>query len=115
MKRLALIFFVLSAVTVSSRAAELKLFTVRAITTILWEIGPEFERSSGHKLNVVTGFSPAFTTLIRGGEPFDLVFAPMPAIDALIKEYSSPPRSFVRPEVPEEQSPPQQQKPHNDF
>jgi molybdate transport system substrate-binding protein len=72
--------------TTGVHAAELKLFTVRAITTILWEIGDEFERSTGHKLSVTTGFSPSFTKRIREGETFDLVFAPAPAIDALIRD-----------------------------
>jgi len=72
--------------TTCVNAAEVRIFTVRAITTILWEIGQEFERSTGHKLEVTTGFSPAFTKRIRAGEPFDLVFAPMAAIDALIKD-----------------------------
>jgi molybdate transport system substrate-binding protein len=67
-------------------ASEVRIFTVRAITTILWEIGQEFERTTGHTLKVTTGFSPAFTRRIRAGEPYDLVFAPMAAIDALIKE-----------------------------
>jgi molybdate transport system substrate-binding protein len=86
MKRLASSVVALLAFTTCAHAAELKLFTVRAITTILWEIGPEFERTTGHKLDVVTGFSPAFAKQIRAGEAFDLVFAPGPAIDALIKD-----------------------------
>ena len=86
MTRFASIVVVLLAFATSAHAAELKLFTVRAITTILWEIGGEFERSTGHKLTVITGFSPEFTRRIREGEAFDLVFAPMPAIDALIKD-----------------------------
>jgi len=50
--------------------AELKLLT----------FGEEFERSTGHKLSVTTGFSPSFTKRTREGETFDLVFAPAPAI-----------------------------------
>jgi molybdate transport system substrate-binding protein len=72
--------------TTTAGADELKLLTVRAITTILWEIGPEFERTTGHKLDVDTGFSPAFSKRIREGEAFDLTFAPMAAIDALIRD-----------------------------
>ncbi len=86
MKCLASNVVALLAFTTGAHAAELKLFTVRAITTILWEIGGEFERSTGHKLSVTTGFSPSFTKRIREGETFDLVFAPAPAIDALIKD-----------------------------
>jgi molybdate transport system substrate-binding protein len=84
--RFASIVVMLLMLATGAHAAELKLFTVRAITTILWEIGGEFERSTGHKLSIVTGFSPEFTRRIREGEAFDLVFAPMPAIDALIKD-----------------------------
>lgn len=86
MGRLALIVAALLSFATCVNAAEVRIFTVRAITTILWEIGQEFERSTGHKLEVTTGFSPAFTKRIRAGEPFDLVFAPMAAIDALIKD-----------------------------
>ena len=86
MMRVVAITAALFVATTSASAVELKLFTVRAITTILWEIGPEFERTTGHKLDVQTGFSPAFSKRIRAGEPFDLTFAPMAAIDALIRD-----------------------------
>jgi hypothetical protein len=58
MMRVVAITAALFVATTSASAVELKLFTVRAITTILWEIGPEFERTTGHKLDVQTGFSP---------------------------------------------------------
>ena len=38
-------------------AAELKVMTPRSMWTVLKEIGPEFERNSGHKLDVVTGIA----------------------------------------------------------
>jgi molybdate transport system substrate-binding protein len=69
----------------SADAAEIKIFTSRAIATVLEKTGPGFERGSGHKLNVVTGFSPVFVKQINAGEPFDLVVAPPPTIDGLIK------------------------------
>jgi len=69
----------------AARSAELKIFTSRAISTVLAEIGPEFERSSGHKLNVITGLSSEFVGRINGGETFDVIAAPPPALDALIK------------------------------
>jgi molybdate transport system substrate-binding protein len=68
----------------AARSAELKIFTSRAISTVLAEIGPEFERSSGHKLNVITGLSSEFVGRINGGETFDVIAAPPPALDALI-------------------------------
>jgi molybdate transport system substrate-binding protein len=69
----------------AGNAAELKVFTSRAIATVLDKIGPEFERTTGHKLNVISGFSPNFVKQINAGEPFDVVVSPPPTIDGLIK------------------------------
>ena len=65
-------------------SAELKVFTSRAIWTVLGEIGPEFEKNSGHKLNAIFGLSPEFVGRINGGEAFDVIAAPPAALDALI-------------------------------
>jgi ABC-type molybdate transport system substrate-binding protein len=39
---------------------ELKIFTSRAVATVLEKIGPEFEKGTGHKLNITTGLSSEF-------------------------------------------------------
>jgi molybdate transport system substrate-binding protein len=49
-------------------------------------IGPEFERTTGHKLNVISGFSPIFVKQINAGEPFDVVVSPPSTIDGLIMD-----------------------------
>ena len=41
-------------------SAELNIFASRAIWTVLREIGPEFEKNSGHKLNTIMGLSSEF-------------------------------------------------------
>jgi molybdate transport system substrate-binding protein len=67
-------------------AAEIRVFTARAIATVLEKIGPEFEGTTGHKLDVVSGFGPAFVRQINAGDPFD-VFVSIPAtIDAMFKD-----------------------------
>jgi molybdate transport system substrate-binding protein len=81
---LAFSTLVLLAETVD--AAELKVLTSRAIATVLGKSGPEFERVTGHKLIVASGFSPVFVKQIRAGEPFDLVVAPPSTLDALVQE-----------------------------
>jgi len=48
----------------AARSAELKIFASRAIWTVLTEIGPEFEKNSGHKLDVSTGLSSEFVRRI---------------------------------------------------
>jgi molybdate transport system substrate-binding protein len=87
--RIAL-FGLLSMILLHARtveAADVKVFTSRAIATVLEACGSEFERTTGHKLRVVSGFSPVFVKQIRDGEPFDLVVAPPPVVDALIKDH----------------------------
>jgi molybdate transport system substrate-binding protein len=87
MRRL-LIFsaILLLAFTTGATSAELKIFASRAIWTVLQEAGPTFERTTGHKLNVTTGLSPAFAKRINAGEPFDLMFAPPASLDGYIKD-----------------------------
>src|SRR5215468_3401325 len=68
----------------TARSAELKIFASRAIWTVLTEIGPEFEKNSGHKLDVITGLSSEFVRRINAGEMFDVIAAPPAALDGLI-------------------------------
>ena len=83
---LSFILSVILAQASVANAAEVKVFTSRAIATVLDKIGPEFERTTGHKLNVISGFSPNFVKQINAGEPFDVVVSPPPTIDGLIKD-----------------------------
>ena len=69
----------------TARAADLKIFTARAIATVLEKVGPQFEKTTGHKLIVISGFSPEFVARINAGETFDVVCAPPPVLDRLIK------------------------------
>src|SRR5215468_10396630 len=69
----------------SAKAAEVKILTSRAVATVLEKIGPEFERTSGHKLNVVSGFGPVFLPQINAGEPFDIFVSTPATLDALFK------------------------------
>jgi molybdate transport system substrate-binding protein len=66
-------------------SAELKVLTARAIATVLEVVGPQFERETGNKLNVVTGFSPELVKRIDAGEQFDILAAPPPVLDNVIK------------------------------
>jgi ABC-type molybdate transport system substrate-binding protein len=48
-----------------ANSAELKVFASRAVWTVLQEIGPGFEKETGHKLTLVTGLSPEFLKRIN--------------------------------------------------
>lgn len=80
-----LIGSLLLIISTMANSAELKVFASRAVWTVLQEIGPGFEKETGHKLTLVTGLSPEFLKRINAGEPFDVIAAPPPALDGLIK------------------------------
>ena len=85
---LAIIFglSVLSSNVTAASAAEIKVFTARAIATVLDKIGPEFERQTGHKLNVISGFGPVFMRQINAGEPFDVFVSTPSTMEGLFNE-----------------------------
>jgi molybdate transport system substrate-binding protein len=62
--------------TQASEAAELKIMTPRSMWTVLKEIGPQFERSAGYKLNVVTDIAATLADRIIDGENFDVFIGP---------------------------------------
>ena len=69
----------------AATAAELKIFASRAVATVLEKIGPEFEKNSGHKLNVTMGLSAELVGRINANETFDVIAVPPPVLDGLIK------------------------------
>src|SRR5438552_7700737 len=77
---------VTSAAVPSASAAEIKIMAPRAIWTILNEAGPQFERMSGHKLNVSVDLAAVVTRRVNSGEVFDIAVAAPAQIDALVKD-----------------------------
>ncbi len=65
--------------------SELKIMTPRSMWTVLNEIGPQFERSSGYKLNVQTDIAATLADRIIGGERFDIFIGPQVQMDRVIK------------------------------
>jgi molybdate transport system substrate-binding protein len=65
-------------------AAEIKVFTTRSVMTILDRIGPEFERTTGHTLNVNSDVAINLVRRVEAGEPFDFLVASPSQMDGLI-------------------------------
>ena len=65
--------------------AELKILTPRSMWTILNEIGPQFEASSGYKLNVVTDIAANLADRILQGETFDIFVGPPAQMNRLVQ------------------------------
>ncbi len=70
---------------VNATAVEIRVWTARALATVLKEIGPEFERTTGHKLVITSDLSTGFTRRANAGEQFDLVISATAPVDEWIK------------------------------
>jgi len=53
-------------------SAELKIFGSRVTKMVVEDVGPQFERATGHKLIVVTNVAAVMKRRIESGESFDL-------------------------------------------
>jgi molybdate transport system substrate-binding protein len=61
----------------SARAAELKILAGGSMTASLNELGPQFERASGHKLTIAFDSTPNLIKAVTSGAPFDLGVVPV--------------------------------------
>jgi molybdate transport system substrate-binding protein len=77
---------VILAHAVVADTAEIKVFTTRAIATVLHELGPDFERATGHQLTVTSDIAIRMVRRIQAGEPFDFLVAAPGHIDELIRQ-----------------------------
>jgi molybdate transport system substrate-binding protein len=62
---------------VGARGAELKVLAGGSMTASLGELGPQFERSSGHKLTIAFDSTPNLIKTVTSGAPFDLGVVPV--------------------------------------
>ena len=61
--------------------SEIRVWTARAIATVLAEIGPEFERTTGYRLSITSDLPPAFARRLSAGEPFDVIVSGSATVD----------------------------------
>jgi molybdate transport system substrate-binding protein len=80
-------------------AAELKVLAGGSLRSALTELGPQFERASGHKLTIHFDTTPNLIKLATSGDPFDMGVVPIDVFqDAVAKArfISGPPAEFAR-------------------
>jgi molybdate transport system substrate-binding protein len=65
---------------------ELKIFGSRVTKMIVEEVGPQFERATGHHLTVLTDVAAVMKRRIEAGEPFDLAVLVNFQADQLISQ-----------------------------
>ena len=69
-----------------ANAAEIHVWTARAIATVLAAIGPQFERTTGHRLNIYSGLPDDFQKRANAGDPCDVIVSGSAPIARWIKE-----------------------------
>jgi molybdate transport system substrate-binding protein len=67
-------------------AAEINVLSSQAIKEAYLAFAPEFERTSGHKLNTTWNGTVDILKKLRAGEVFDLVVLVTPSMETMIKE-----------------------------
>jgi molybdate transport system substrate-binding protein len=95
----ASIFAIAPALSPGGRlhAAELKVLAGGSLRSVLTELGPQFERASGHKLVIHFDTTPNLIKAATTGEPFDLGVVPIDVFkDDAAKAHFTPPIEFAR-------------------
>jgi molybdate transport system substrate-binding protein len=87
--RLVPLFVLLAATSTPQPAREgpvLRVWTARAIATVLAEVGPEFERATGYRLDVTSDLASGFDRRLAAGERTDLVISGSSNLDAWLQQ-----------------------------
>jgi molybdate transport system substrate-binding protein len=78
-------------------AAELKVLAGGSLRSVLTELGPQFERASGHKLVIYFDTTPNLIKMATSGDPFDLGVVPVDVFkDEAAKARFEPSTEFAR-------------------
>ncbi len=69
----------------SAESAEIKVLAANGIQAVVEDLGPKFERASGHKLGITFATGGATVKRVQDGEVADVVIAPKPGIESLVQ------------------------------
>jgi molybdate transport system substrate-binding protein len=76
MKKIAVVTGLVMAAMTSAQASELKLIAGGSLAGLFKDIGPQFEKASGHTLSIHFDSTPNIISRINAGTPFDVVVVP---------------------------------------
>jgi molybdate transport system substrate-binding protein len=76
-KLIAVAFGMMMAAMTSVKASELKLIAGGSLTGLFRELGPQFEKASGHALSIHFDSTPNIISRINAGTAFDAVVVPV--------------------------------------
>jgi molybdate transport system substrate-binding protein len=73
-------------VGIAAEAAELKVLSAGAMQVIMEDLGPKFERGTGHTLAFTFATGVAIVKRVQEGETADVVVLPQQGIDSFVKD-----------------------------
>ena len=79
-------FMPLLVVSLPVEAAEIKIMSAAGFRPVMEDLGPKFERATGHKLAITGGNLGAIVKRVQGGETADVIIIPRQGIDGLVKD-----------------------------
>jgi molybdate transport system substrate-binding protein len=79
-------FIFLLAVGITAEAADLKVLSAFGMQSVLEDLGPTFERATGHQLTLAFATGGATVKRVQGGEAADVVITLRPGIDTLVQD-----------------------------
>jgi molybdate transport system substrate-binding protein len=79
-------FMFLLVVGIAAEAAELKVLSALGMQAVMEDLGPKFERATGHKLAITFATLGATVKRVQGGEIADVVIIPQQGIDGFVKD-----------------------------
>src|SRR5882672_200089 len=80
------VLILLLAGSAAAQAAEIRVLVSPGFVPIMRDIGPTFERVTGHKLAASGDTLGAIVKRVQGGEVIDVVLSPRSAIDGFVKD-----------------------------
>ena len=81
-----ILFALLLAGSAAAQAGEVRVLVSPGFVPIMRDIGPTFERVTGHKLAASGDTLGAIVKRVQGGEALDVVLSPRSAIDGFVKD-----------------------------
>ena len=69
----------------AANSADVSVLAASGIQAVVEDLGPKFERETGHKLSMTFATGGATVKRAQGGGVADVVIAPKPGIDSLVK------------------------------
>ena len=78
-------FVFLFAIGFAAAAAEIKVLSALAMKPVMEDLGPKFDRATGHKLAITFATVGEAVKRVQGGESVDVAVLPQQGIDSFVK------------------------------